>query len=55
LKARLDKALGLIGTPVARTTVEQLKEAPKAVQKKVEAVTADEDDDLAYFSKLAEE
>ena len=55
LKARLDKALGLIGTPVSRTTVEQIKEAPKAVQKKVEAVTADEDDDLAYFSKLAEE
>jgi hypothetical protein len=54
LKARLDKVLGLSGTPVAKTTVDQIKESPKAVQRKVESVD-EEDDDLAYFSKLAEE
>jgi hypothetical protein len=54
LKSRLDKVLGLSGTPVAKTTVDQIKESPKAVQRKVESVDED-DDDLAYFSKLAEE
>jgi len=54
LKSRLDKVLGLTGTPVAKTTVDQIKESPKAVQRKVESVDED-DDDLAYFSKLAEE
>jgi hypothetical protein len=54
LKSRLDKVLGLTGTPVAKTTVDQIKESPKAVQRKVESVD-EEDDDLAYFSKLAEE
>jgi hypothetical protein len=52
LKARLDKVLG--ATDVPKTTVETLKAAPK------KAVTADisedeTDEDLAYFSKLAEE
>jgi len=49
LKARLDKVLGASDVP--KTTVETLKAAPKKL------VTADisEDEDLAYFSKLAEE
>jgi hypothetical protein len=52
LKARLDKVLG--ATDVPKTTVETLKAAPK------KAVTADisedeTDEDLAYFSKLAED
>jgi hypothetical protein len=52
LKARLDKVLG--ATDVPKTTVETLRAAPK------QAVTADiseddTDEDLAYFSKLAEE
>jgi hypothetical protein len=53
LKARLDKVLGMDGgAPVPRTTVEQAKAAP--VKKAVMPEAAD-DDDLAYFSKLAEE
>jgi hypothetical protein len=53
LKARLDKVLGVDGgAPVPRTTVEQAKAAP--VKKVVMPEVAD-DDDLAYFSKLAEE
>ena len=53
LKARLDKVLGMDGgAPVPRTTVEQAKAAP--VKKVVMPEVAD-DDDLAYFSKLAEE
>jgi hypothetical protein len=52
LKGRLDKVLG--ATDVPKTTVETLKAAPK------KAVTADisedeTDEDLAYFSKLAED
>ena len=52
LKARLDKVLGAADVP--KTTVETLKAAPK------KAVTADisedeTDEDLAYFSKLAED
>jgi hypothetical protein len=56
LKGRLDKVLGLNGeTPVPKTTVETLKSAPrKPVQEEPELVT-DDDDDLAYFSKLADE
>ena len=51
LKARLEKVLG--ATDVPKTTVETLKAAPK---KPVEVdITEDEDEDLAYFSKLAEE
>jgi hypothetical protein len=58
LKARLDKVLGLNGeAPVSKTTVETIKEqarkAPAA--KPVEVEDTIEDDDLAYFSKLAEE
>ena len=53
LKARLDKVLGVDGSaPAPRTTVEQAKAAPK---KAVMPETSDEDDDLAYFSKLASE
>mgnify|MGYP003348388886 CR=1 FL=1 len=52
LKARLDKVLGAADVP--KTTVETLKAAPK---KPVEVdITEDADDeDMAYFAKLAEE
>jgi hypothetical protein len=54
LKTRLDKVLGLNGeTAPVKTTVEQLKSAPK---KDVEPPWEDSaDEDMAYFSKLAEE
>ena len=56
LKARLDKVLGLDGSaPKPRTTVEQAKAAPKPATQPVDAGIAEDDDDLAYFSKLAEE
>lgn len=57
LKQRLDKVLGLNGeTPAAKTTVEQIKEAPKTAQRSLSAEPdLEEDDDMAYFSKLAEE
>lgn len=59
LKARLDKVLGLSDdVPVAKTTVEQMKAAPKkaAVQEDAPFDTSNEDDDdMAYFAKLAEE
>jgi len=52
LKAKLNKVLGLDGgAPVARTTVEQAKAAPKRVEPSVD----EDDDDMDYFSKLAEE
>ena len=51
LKARLDKVLG--EAPVPKTTVEQAKAMPKKVVD--EELMAEEDDDLAYFAKLAEE
>ena len=59
LKGRLDKVLGLNGEVIApKTTVETIKEqartAPKAA-KEPELVTTEDDDDLNYFSKLAEE
>lgn len=59
LKGRLEKVLGLNGeTPVAKTTVETLREqvrkAPKADAEDTQVVDT-EDDDLAYFSKLAED
>jgi hypothetical protein len=50
LKARLDKVLGAADVP--KTTVETLKTAPKKAPVEVDIT---EDDDLAYFSKLAEE
>jgi len=58
LKARLEKVLGLNGeTPVAKTTVETIKEqARKAPKVEVDDPPFEtEDDDLAYFSKLAED
>jgi hypothetical protein len=57
LKARLDKVLGLDGSPVvAKTTVEQAKAMPrKPAPVMADAGIAEYDDDLAYFSKLAEE
>jgi hypothetical protein len=58
LKNRLDKVLGLNGeTPVPKTTVETIKEEFKAAPKKAVAVepSLEEDDDLSYFAKLAEE
>jgi gp32 DNA binding protein like len=55
LKARLEKVLGLNGEePVAKTTVETLKSTPRKPEPEPELVTED-DDDLAYFAKLAEE
>jgi len=55
LKARLEKVLGLNGEePVAKTTVETLKSTPRKPEPEPEIVTED-DDDLAYFAKLAEE
>jgi hypothetical protein len=58
LKQRLDKVLGL-GGEAPKTTVEQIKakefSAPKkAVEEEVEP-NLSEDDDMAYFAKLAEE
>ena len=59
LKTRLDKVLGLSGeVPAPKTTVETIKEQAKAAPKKVveaEPEVTDDDEDLAYFSKLAEE
>ena len=56
LKQRLDKVLGLNGE-APRTTVEQAKAkpAPKAVSEDSPFKDDSEDDDMAYFSKLAEE
>lgn len=56
LKSRLDKVLGLDGAaPTVKSTVEQAKAQPKP--KSVdESLTEEEDDDnLSYFTKLAEE
>ena len=60
LKARLDKVLGVDGSaPAPRTTVEQARAS--APRKPVQAedsgapVATDDDDDMAYFSKLAAE
>ena len=57
LKKRLDKVLGLNGeTPAPKTTVETMKETAKAKPKAVEEeLVTEDDDDMAYFSKLAEE
>jgi len=58
LKKRLDKVLGLNGeVPVSKTTVETIKEQAKAAPKKSVDIAPDmtEDDDMAYFAKLAEE
>jgi hypothetical protein len=56
LKARLDKVLGLSeDAPVAKTTVEQAKAAPKKVTPEVVDTATTDDDDMSYFSSLAEE
>jgi hypothetical protein len=58
LKARLDKVLGLNGE-APKTTVEQVKaktaDAPKAKAEDSPFKDDSEDDDMAYFAKLAEE
>ena len=57
LKSRLDKVLGLNGETVsAKTTVEQMKSLPKKpVVDESQVMPEIEDDDMAYFSKLADE
>ena len=64
LKGRLDKVLGLNGEVIRpKTTVETIKEEVRAQPKQDEEDTfrepqiheSSEDDDLSYFSKLAEE
>jgi hypothetical protein len=58
LKARLEKVLGLNGEPpVAKTTVEQMKAQPakKVSEDAPWEPDVSEDDDMAYFSKLADE
>jgi hypothetical protein len=54
LKGRLEKVLGLNGEVPVRTTVEQAKAAPKPPVREPEMVSDDDEDDLSYFSKLAE-
>ena len=57
LKARLDKVLGL-GDNAPKTTVEKVKAENFPAKKTVEDVEPaihEEDDDMAYFAKLAEE
>jgi hypothetical protein len=52
---RLEKVLGINGdAPAVRTTVEQIKAAPKKPVVDEVDVTED-DDDMAYFAKLADE
>ena len=56
LKQRLDKVLGLNGEVVApKTTVETIKEQVRTAPKSVEPTVHEEDDDMSYFAKLAEE
>jgi hypothetical protein len=57
LKQRLDKVLGLGGDVAPKTTVEQIKEAPKKAERafNAEPDLNDDDEDMAYFAKLAEE
>jgi gp32 DNA binding protein like len=57
LKSRLDKVLGLNGEEVSvKTTVEQMKSlSKKPVVDESQMMPEIEDDDMAYFSKLAEE
>jgi hypothetical protein len=56
LKARLDKVLGVDGSaPAPRTTVEQAKAMPRKPAPVAEDAGIADDDDLAYFSKLAED
>ena len=60
LKKRLDRVLGIGEAPRPKTTVEQIREtAPKAPVAEDapwnDTSTLDDDDDMAYFSRLAEE
>ena len=56
LKNRLEKVLGLTGEVRAKTTVEQIKEQVKTKPKlESDSPFVEDDDDMAYFSKLAEE
>ena len=63
LKERLDKVLGLSGDNTAKTTVQLVKEniakngtpAAKKTIEDIEPAIHEEEDDLAYFAKLAEE
>ncbi len=56
LKQRLDKVLGLNGEVVApKTTVETIKEQVRTAPKSVEPKIHEDDDDMSYFAKLAEE
>ncbi len=57
LKDRLEKVLGAVDAP-AKTTVEQMRAAPKKATIEDDApfeVANTDDDDLSYFSKLAED
>jgi len=55
LKDRLEKVLGLNGdVPTVKTTVEQMKAAPKKPVAEPD-IASDDDDDMAYFAKLADE
>ena len=57
MKTRLEKVLGLAGEPVKMTTVESIKAAAKTapVKAPVETLVDDEDADMDYFKKLAEQ
>jgi hypothetical protein len=56
LKQRLDKVLGLNGEVIApKTTVETIKEQVRTAPKSVEPKIHEDDDDMSYFAKLAEE
>ena len=59
LSTRLNRVLGLNGETIKpKTTVEQMKATPEAFRPKAvepELSLAGDDDDMAYFSKLAEE
>jgi len=56
LKSRLDKVLGGADAP-AKTTVEQMRAAPKkpVVADEAPFEVASDDDEMSYFSKLADE
>ena len=59
LSTRLNRVLGLNGETIKpKTTVEQMRATPEAFKPKAaepELVIAGDDDDMAYFAKLAEE
>ena len=58
LKTRLDRVLGLNGETIKpKTTVEQMRATPEAFKPKAAEpeLAMGDDDDMAYFAKLAEE